>query len=545
MVMSSSVAEVGTISLEKKIGQMLLIGYPGGQEGFAMLGGILSQRPFGNIILFSRNSGSPSFMMEQSRKINTMMTEITGIRPLIAVDQEGGTVARVAQGMTLIPGAMAIAAAFNAGEIGLADVERLGLISGTELMALGINMNLAPVADINVNPENPVIGVRSYGENPQKVAELSAAFARGLASAGMLATAKHFPGHGDTTVDSHLGLPVVDVSPDRLDTVELVPFKRLIKEGIAAIMSAHLVFPAVEPEGIPATLSARILGGLLRERLGFRGLIITDCLEMHAVQGRFDNLAVRAVLAGADILCLSHSASVQNEAFDSLVAAVRDGTISESRIDESLCRILEAKAGIGALCAYDAASLGGLRKASSVALAARVADASISVLRGRNGGPLAGGGNYIDMLPEVQTGVEDAGRPRQTVASFLASRNPQIKSMCIGLDPDDSALAACLASIIEGPVALGVYALGKHPAQAVFLAGVAAECARRGIELFCVSMRSPYDAALVQAICKGAVSGISCAYEYTDLSAEAVAEFLCKVSNARGICPVQAFPRIE
>jgi len=439
-------------SLEHKIGQMLLIGYPGGKEGFDTLAKSLAERPFGNVILFSRNSGAPSFMMEQSRKIRDSIVRNTGIRPLIAVDQEGGTVARVVRGTTLIPGAMAIAAAFEAGEIGLADVERLALISGTELMALGINMNLAPVADINVNPANPVIAVRSFGEDPQIVAELSAAFARGLASAGMLATAKHFPGHGDTVVDSHLGLPVVNADLKRLDEVELVPFRRLIKEGIAAIMSAHVCFPAVEPEAIPATLSSRVLTGLLRERLGYQGLILTDCLEMQAVQGRFDNVAVRAVLAGADILCLSHTASIQNEAFDSILAAVRDGTISESRIDDSVRRILEAKARIGAECADDAESLGALRNPVAVALSARTAAASISVLSGRNGAWLAGGGIYIDMIPEAQTGVEDSGPGCMTVASFLARRNPGIASVRVGLDPDDAALAACLGSLAAGPV---------------------------------------------------------------------------------------------
>ncbi len=543
--MACSVVDVRTKSLEQKIGQMLLIGYPGGQEGFATLAGVLSERPIGNIILFSRNSGSPSFMMEQSRKIRALITGNTGIQPLIAIDQEGGTVARIVQGITLIPGAMAIAAAFEAGEIGLADVERLGLISGTELMALGINMNLAPVADINVNPANPVIAVRSFGEDPHVVAELSAAFARGLASAGMLATAKHFPGHGDTTVDSHLSLPVVNSGLSRLEDVELVPFKRLIKEEIAAVMSAHVRFPAVEPDAIPATLSSRVLTGLLRERLGYRGLILTDCLEMQAVQGRFDKLAVRAVLAGADILCLSHTASVQNAAFDSILAAVRDGTIPETRIDDSFRRILEAKSRIGVGCADDSISSAALRSPAAVALSAKVAKASISVLSGKNAPWLARGGTYIDLLPEIQTGAEDYGPSRRTVSSYLSSMQPKIKSFCVGLDPDDSSLVACLGSISAGPVVVGVYALGKHPGQGVFLAGIAAECARRGIELFCVSMRSPYDAELVETACQGAVSGIACAYEYTDISAEAIAEFLCEVSNARGICPVRVFSRIE
>src|SRR5205823_4953521 len=204
---------------------------------------------------------------------------------LVSVDQEGGMVNRFKAPLHQFSGNMALGAIASADpEEGVELTRAQAAAQAKELRAIGVNWNFAPVADVNNNPDNPIIGVRSYGESPELVARLAAAAVQGYQSAGMLACAKHFPGHGDTCVDSHLALPTVHADRPRLDSVELLPFKHLIDRGVGAIMTTHVIFPALDPDH-PATLSRAILTDLLRTGLGFDGLLITDCLEMEAIAG--------------------------------------------------------------------------------------------------------------------------------------------------------------------------------------------------------------------------------------------------------------------
>ena len=218
----------------------------------------------------------------------------------------------------------------------------VGRITALEARALGYHVPIVPVLDVNVNPDNPIINVRSFGEDPQRVAEFGLAFMRGIEEAGALACGKHFPGHGDTDTDSHRQLPSVPHDRARMDAVELVPFKRCIDEGISFIMSAHIVFPAVDPTpGLPATLSPKILTGLLRDELGFTGVCVTDAMSMKAIADNFPagEAEVRAAEAGADfILCIDPRA-----AYDALLGAVQSGRISVDRVRASVARVLAAK----------------------------------------------------------------------------------------------------------------------------------------------------------------------------------------------------------
>lgn len=523
------------MNLEQKIGQMMLVGYPGGPEGEAIIRRVIDGRPLGNLILFARNGDEPSALKAHLSGLRSTIEARTGVQPLVAIDQEGGIVVRLNKGLSPLPGAMAVAASM-AGGISLADVEELAEVSGRELSALGIDWNLAPDADVNVNPLNPVIGVRSYGEDPARVADLVSAYVRGLGRAGIAATAKHFPGHGDTNVDSHLGLPRVDVSLERLDSVELVPFRRLISEQLDSIMTAHVLFPAVEPEAIPATLSGKVLTGLLRQRLGFRGVIVTDCLEMKAIDGRYDNAAVRAVLAGADVLCVSHSAKKQEAAFDSLLSAVRSGVIPESRIDESLARILALKAKVAA----GKAPVGSVTLAapSSLALAGRVSASSISLLSGGPMPDLSQGGLYVDMRPRTLTGAEDRLVEATTVSEALAMEGSKLDCVALDCDPGDGDIAGIVGRIGSGPVLVGVYAMSRYPAQERLVRAVSAACAASGAPLAFIIMREPYDARII-AGAGGAGRPVLCAYEYTSLSSRAVARVLTGKAVAPGICPVR------
>lgn len=306
---------------------------------------------------------------------------------LVTADLEWGPGTRLL-GATTIPVNMALAATGD-----LRYVYEAGRITAIEARAAGIHMAFAPVADVNVNPRNPVINTRSYGADARIVAEHVAAFVAGARDAGLLTVAKHFPGHGDTEVDSHLEMPVLTASRLRLDEVELVPFRAAVQAGVDGIMTAHLNVPALDPMGRrPATLSHAILTDLLRRDLGFEGLVVTDALIMDGVRRRGDNgaVAVEAVLAGADILLMPPSAV---EAIDAVVAAVVSGRISPERIDTSVRRILRAKlaAGLdhGALVDTDALAAmmaGGAHAAWADEVAAR----SLTLVRAANGAlPLA------------------------------------------------------------------------------------------------------------------------------------------------------------
>ena len=260
---------------------------------------------------------------------------------LIGADFERGTAMRLDEG-TSFPTQMTIAAGGN-----VPDAYTMGKVTALEARDVGVNWIYAPVSDVNNNPANPIINTRSYGEDPQRVAEFVAAYIRGAQENGALATAKHFPGHGDTSADSHIDLPVIHASRERLETLELVPFRAAIAAGVGSIMTGHLSVPALEPErDIPATLSHNILTGLLRDELHFQGLVVTDAMEMGGITVRFapGDAAVRAVLAGADCLLMP---PVPDAAFEALQNAVKSGQISRARLDASVRRILEAKARLG------------------------------------------------------------------------------------------------------------------------------------------------------------------------------------------------------
>jgi beta-N-acetylhexosaminidase len=257
---------------------------------------------------------------------------------LIGADFERGSAMRLDEG-TSFPTAMALAAAGNP-----ADAYAMGKITTLEARAVGIHWIYAPVADVNNNPGNPIINTRSFGEDPQRVAGYVAAFVRGVQENGGLATAKHFPGHGDTAADSHIDLPVIRADKDRLEHLELIPFRSAISAGVGSIMTGHLAIPALEPDAnTPATLSKNVLTGLLRDELHFEGLVVTDALEMGGITTRYapGEAAVRAFLAGADALLMS---PVPDAAFEALQAAVKSGRISHERLDASVRRILQAKA---------------------------------------------------------------------------------------------------------------------------------------------------------------------------------------------------------
>ncbi|WP_181684608.1 beta-N-acetylhexosaminidase [Halorhabdus salina] len=335
-----SAQTIGELSLREKVGQLFMVGFDS-TEPTDDVCTLIEEYNLGGVIYFSRNIETPSQVASLSGTLQDVAQSTGAGSPLlIATDQEGGVVSRLDWGSQL-PSQMLFGAC---GEPELA--RNAGRAVGRELRSLGITMNLAPVLDVNNNPDNPVIGVRSFGESPELVGDLGVAMATGMQSANVLACGKHFPGHGDTATDSHVGLPVVNHDVERLDRVEFPPFKRAIAAGIDAIMTTHVSFPSItDDEDRPATISSAVQTGILREQFDFDGLVVTDCLEMHAIADGVGTAegAVQAIDAGCDVAIVSHTPERQRSAIEAVVEAVDSGRLSEARIDESVRRIQRIK----------------------------------------------------------------------------------------------------------------------------------------------------------------------------------------------------------
>jgi beta-N-acetylhexosaminidase len=322
-------------ALRRQIGQLLIAGFNGTALPIE-LRSIAREFGLGGVILFARNVAEPEQVAELTYEAARLATDLPS---WVSVDQEGGRVARLKAPFTEWP---PMATLGRSGDPALA--ERFARALASELKAVGINLDYAPVLDIHTNPKNPVIGDRALAEEAGQVAELGAAIIRALQGEGIAACGKHFPGHGDTSVDSHLELPLVEHPPDRLRRVEFVPFKAAVEADVATMMTAHVLVPSFD-EASPATLSHTIVG-LLREELGFHGVILSDDLEMKAVASRYavPEAAVQAIAAGCDgVLICSGDHDTQAAALEALVHAVESERIPLTRIDNALKRQRRAK----------------------------------------------------------------------------------------------------------------------------------------------------------------------------------------------------------
>jgi len=330
------------MTLEEQIGQLLMVGFWGITPSQEIID-LIQRHHVGNIILFSRNIRDTQQVLELTKNLQKIAKEAGQRYPLlIGIDQENGIVQRLGEATTILPGNMAL------GAIGSEEISYMvAQATGNELKALGINMNLAPVVDVNNNPANPVIGVRSFGEDSQQVARLGAAMVKGYRAAGILSCIKHFPGHGDTAVDSHLALPVIPYTLQRLEALELVPFRRGIEAGAESVMIAHVAFPALaEQNTLPATLSPTIVQGLLREQLDFEGVILSDCMEMKAISDTFgtERAVVMALQAGIDLVLVSHEYICQRGSIEAIQAAVQLHKLTAQAIRQAAERVLRLKA---------------------------------------------------------------------------------------------------------------------------------------------------------------------------------------------------------
>ncbi|MBN1966621.1 MAG: glycoside hydrolase family 3 protein, partial [Anaerolineae bacterium] len=374
----------------------------------------------GGVVLFGDNAVTPEQITDLTNTLQlTGLRHPDGLPAWIAIDQEGGVVTRLPEGFTTFPLSMAIAGTGDP-----AYARAIGQAMAEELRAIGITMNLAPVADLETNPDNPIIARRSFGADPELVGEMVAAIVDGMQSGGVMATAKHFPGHGETTSDSHLSLPMLLLDRTRIDSVELIPFEYAIDANVGAIMAGHLWYPALDPAPeSPASLSYPVLSHLLRQELGFTGLIMTDALDMDAIDVRYGlpQAAVMAIQAGADLVTPGPHVGLhtQQAAIDAVVVAVNSGLISQARIVESVRRVLLHKIEYGVLdwTPLDPAGAEArLNRAAHEAVVADVLAAAVTLVYDN--------ANYVPLDPARRT------------AFIYPATNPGLAQSCLAYAPD-------------------------------------------------------------------------------------------------------------
>ena len=518
---------LAAMTVEQKVGQLFMV-YFRGPSLSDELRRMIEEYHIGGIVLFAIAGN-----IESTAQVATLINDAqaTAVQsgaqvPLfVSVDQEGGPVVRLTEGFTVFPSQMAVGATGS-----ITQAQRMATITAQELKALGFNMNLVPVLDVNNNPDNPVIGLRSFGSSPEAVAALGTAVINEYAAQGMVVTAKHFPGHGDTAVDSHYGLPVVPHDRAHLDAVEFPPFRAAIAAGVPAIMTAHVLFPAIDPgEGRPATLSSLVLDGLLRQEMGFDGLIVTDSLSMGALANLVGttDAAQLAFRAGADLLAygadVSHSPQESLAAYARLLSLVQSGEISEERVDESVRRILSVKEAYGLLdwqpVDVDAA-VAQTGTAEHRAVAQEIAEQSITVVRDEDSLlPLAEGEPVLVVWPA------EAG----DLGAALAACHRDVILRPVGSSPNATEIEQVLADAASvSKVVVGTYNARRYPAQAALVNALA------GRSLIVAALSQPYDLMAFPS-----VSSYAAGYGTQPVSLSALARVLCGEVIPQGQLPVE------
>ncbi|GAA0921458.1 glycoside hydrolase family 3 protein [Streptomyces thermoalcalitolerans] len=558
-------ALISRMTLEEKVGQLFVMRVYGHSAtapdqadidanlkeiGVRTAAELIARYRVGGIIYFSwaHNIRDPHQVADLSNGLQrASLAQPRGLPLLIATDQEHGAVCRVGRPATLFPGAMAIGAG-EKGQAALprkggkgragdstADARTLGRIAGAELRALGINQNYSPVADVNVNPANPVIGVRSFGADPDAVARLVAAEVKGYQESRVAATAKHFPGHGDTDVDSHYGFPVITHSRELWETLDAVPFRAAIRAGIDSIMTAHLQFPALDDSGDPATLSHPVLTGILRGELGYDGVVVTDSLGMEGVRTKYgdDRVPVLALKAGVDQLLNPPSLEV---AWNAVLKAVRDGELTEARLDASLLRILRLKAKLGLFDDPYVTRAGvdrtvGVR--AHLETADRIAERTTTLLV--NEGrllPLSRRTHrkllVVGADPASPSGT--TGPPTGVLAAAFTGLGFSATALSTGTAPSAAVVdQAVAAARTADAVVVGTYNVTADSPQRTLVERLLAT----GRPVIAVALRNPYDIAWLPS-----VPACLATYSWTDVELRAAARVIAGRVKPRGRLPV-------
>ncbi len=512
---------VGTMTLEEKVGQLIMIGF-GGTRVNSQIRKWLVSRKAGGVALFSRNIIDFEQTARFTRELHALVAG--GVPIFLALDQEGGNVVRVKDGAMVLPGNMALGATRSSM---LAYVA--GQALGVDLRLLGFNMNLAPVLDVNSNPQNPVIGIRSYGERPELVGELGSWYIRGHQEQGVIAVAKHFPGHGDTRSDSHFSMPKVGADMQRLEEIELAPFKRAMQSGLDAVMTAHIALPRVaETPSTPATLSHVVLTKILREKLGYDGLVLTDGLEMQGIIERYGAgpAAVKAVLAGADMTMVLWMPDIKEQVYEALMAATKSGEIPRDRLDASVRRVLSLKArrGLFARKLEPLQDLLARRNDNPIhaQVAERIARESVTLVRNHGG--------ILPIHPVRYAKVLVVGPEGSFVRAMRAQRN--ITTLEVPQVPTRERRAADLSRALELAARADLLVVGAvNRYQVELTRAVMRELPNLPVAL--ISFASPYYLVNLPQ-----VDAYVCTYSYLDGAQEAAARALLGQAPMTGRLPV-------
>ena len=517
------------MSLKEKVGQLFQVGFHS-KSAAGEIKNLIENYYIGGVIYFSRNIKN----LEQTASLSNSLQDLAlnngvGLPLFISTDQEGGVVTRL-KGATHFPGNMALGAAadFNL-------VKKAATATAKELKMVGINVNLAPVLDVNNNAQNPVIGVRSFGEEPELVAELGKAYIDGLQSKDVVATAKHFPGHGDTNRDSHLDLPVINHSRKRLDQIELYPFEKAIKAGVDSIMTAHVYFPTIEPEaGIPATLSKSVLTNLLRQELNFEGLIITDCMEMNAIVNTFGTVegAIKTIEAGSDTVLISHSYDKQKKAISAVIEAVKNGRISEKRIDESVKRIIKLKSKRIDLAEVNKSNPAKLELDQHRQIAQKIAENSLTLIKNKGIFPIKDIADkkvtVIDFKMERASIAEGESDKKNILTGYLKKEFQNLKHITLSQDNYIKKSEQREVNKSDLIIICTYDAVNNH--YQIKLAEKLAENNKVAV----VALRNPYDYKLIDK-----TQAFMTTYDYSPANQKAAADFILNKIDAKGKLPVK------
>jgi beta-N-acetylhexosaminidase len=514
------------------VGQKLLLAFRGKEPTPGIMAALQKYRPAGLSLFRSLNIDNPA----QIRSLTVSLQRIAqdfGLPPLlIATDQEGGQLMAVGEGTTLLPGNMALGAT---GSTDLA--RRTGEVLGRELAAMGINVDYAPSCDVNINPCNPVICTRSFGEKPDEVASLAAAMIGGIQSQGVAAAAKHFPGHGDTATDSHHGVPSLPHDLDRLQQVEFLPFRAAIKAGVKLVMSAHIALPAVDGlDAPPATLSPAILNGILRDQLGFEGVIVSDAMDMQAIrQGEaLGEDAVRAAAAGVDLLLLTSNPTDHERVYTSLLKAVGNGVLDREALSSSVERILSLKHWLAGQAPAPGLDVVGC--IDHQAVAEEIAERSITLVRDRAKLlPLKLRAEQrvavIIPRPVDLTPADTSSYITPGLAAAVREHHPNMVEYIIPYAPEDADIAALVQQLSNYDLLIcGTLNAFESPGQANLVRRIL----QSGIPTIVVALRLPYDlTAFPEA------PTYICTYSILEPSMQALSKALFGQIAFQGKLPVQ------
>lgn len=510
-------ALLSRMSLEDKVGQLMMVGFPGKAVDPAITELVRGYR-VGGVCVFGRNIASAAQIGRLNDEVRALLSDT--VPPFIAVDQEGGNVVRLSDGNVVLPGNMVLGATRQP-ELAY----EAGLAQGEDLRRLGFNMNLAPVLDVNSNPSNPVIGIRAFGDDVALVSEMGARFVQGQQAARIVTVAKHFPGHGAVDSDSHKSLPIVRVPLDQVRD-QLRPFEAAMEAGLDGLMTAHIATPTLTGDELPATLSSRVLGGVLRDELRFKGLVITDELEMDAIDRRFGvgRAAVLAVNAGADMVLIPWRLEKKEEVWLALLEAARSGELPSGRLDEAVRRILHTKISRGLFEALPPletrlASLGEKRE-----LSGRIASAGVTLLRSKPGlFPLQTNRRVAVISPEASL-IEAMGRRFPNMTSLLVPAIPPAQSR--------DALKLQARALAQRADVVVVAVVNSRQLELV------TNSALTGRPVISVVLGAPYLAAQVHE-----AKVVLVTYSYRDAATEAVVAAIAGERGTPGKLPV-ALPRL-